>query len=376
MRRKAFCVLSRLQRNIRDPDMRLKLNRFWFSYFCVRIVYLLFTVFVYGRVSTLGDTDRYLAGGAGSVNGGFSSTALMDRIGGLASRLAGGNPLLSNLPFMLLSFFCIRWAVDALCLRQRMNRQLLFVLLSLPNFCIWTSVCSKECFGLWFSAILGVLFAHFLQGDFRLRRRDWLGAALCLIFKAQYFPFIIQALAFVWLSDKLALKASGQLLLGLLFISVDIGVLYFIRPLVDDLSFLMYAHFDSAGAQSTRDDIFLQAGDFYRNAPRGMFLAFFGPTLKEMIRQPMHLIAGLESLFILLLLFRLIKRSMQRLFLSGHFSPRWFFAVFLVVTGICFIHYPFGIFNPGSAIRYRTNFLFLFILVLSEWHIHDRTCYR
>ncbi len=215
---------------------------------------------------------------------------------------------------------------------------------------------------------------HFLQGDFRLHWRDLLGAGLCLIFKPQYLPFILQGLAFIWLADKLTLTSNGQMLLGAFFIILNIGILYFIQPLVDDLSFMMYAHFDLANAESTRDNIFLHEGDFYRQAPYGMFLSFFGPTLSEMIQKPTHLIAGMESLLIVFLMLFMVKRSLKRLcFLLGRLEPRYFFSIFLIITGICFIHYPFGIFNPGSAIRYRTNFIFLFILILSELYIHDTT---
>ena len=348
-------------------------DRFLFAYFCVRIVYLVFAVYVYGSVSQLGDTGRYLNGETSTWGQGNYSTSIMDWLGGFAASLTGGSALLSNFPFMLLSFFCVRWAVETLRLRQRMNRQLLFILLALPNFCIWTSVCSKECMGLCFSAILGVLCVHFLQGDFRLHQRDLLGAGLCLIFKPQYLPFILQGLAFIWLADKLALTGKGQMLLGAFFIILNIGILYFIQPLVDDLSLMMYAHFDLANAESTRDNIFLHAGDFYRQAPYGMFLSFFGPTLSEMIQKPTHLIAGMESLLIVFLMLFMAKRSLKRLCFLGRLEPRYFFSIFLIITGICFIHYPFGIFNPGSAIRYRTNFIFLFILILSELYIHDTT---
>lgn len=84
----------------------------------------------------------------------------MDTLGNVTGLISCGNPLLANLPFMFISFYCVKWTVDKLNFRQYVNHYLLFTLISLPNFCIWKSILSKETIGLVFNSIFGVLFIN------------------------------------------------------------------------------------------------------------------------------------------------------------------------------------------------------------------------
>ena len=85
------------------------------------------------------------------------------------------------------------------------------------------------------------------------------------------------------------------------------------KDVVNEYANMMYVHFDFDGS-STRDNLWLKDNDFFYEAPRGMFVAFFGPTVSEMMHTPTHLIAGIESC-ILLMLF---------LILGSHFFIGWF----------------------------------------------------
>lgn len=342
-----------------------KVNRFWCYYFFIRIFYLFFAVFVYGNLTTLGDTERYLGNPIHfSVSIFYNSTEMMDFIGGIVGTLSGGLNVISNLPFTLLSFYMIRWTIRELKLTGFINWYLLLLLLSLPNFCIWTSICSKEVFGLVFSAIFSVLIVNFLKDDYKIRLRDIFAAYLCLLFKPQYFPFILQGLLYIYFARKWCCTNGMRLVLGFLMLFCNGVFLYLIKDIVNEYAGLMYVHFSADEATSTRDNIFLHDNDFFTKAPLGMFTAFWGPTLKEMLEKPTHLIAGFESGVIFLLFLFLANRFIARFLILGWLNVTLFFSYFIIFSGICFLHYPFGIFNPGSAIRYRTNFLFLFIILL------------
>ncbi len=342
-----------------------RVDRFWFYYFLVRLFYLAFTVLIYERLTTLGDTERYMTASMSfSPNIFINSTRMMDFFGGILGRLGGSN-ILSHLPAMLVSFFTIRWAVEKLKFREYINPYLLFLLLSLPNFCIWTSVVSKETVGLVFSSILGVLIVEFFEGRYKLHFRDWMAFYLCAVFKPQYLPFIIQGLLFIMVAQKYCKTASKQLLLGLFMIAVNFGVLFAVRATVNELATSFPAHFLSTDALSNRNqDIWNDKDAVFTNAPAGMFISFVGPTFREMLAKPMHFIAGLEGYLIVFLFLKLALQFIVRNFMQGKFSPLYFFSYFIIITGIAFVHYPFGIFNPGSAIRYRTNFIMLFIILL------------
>lgn len=49
---------------------------------------------------------------------------------------------------------------------------------------------------------------------------------------------------------------------------------------------------------------------------------------------------------------------------NGIVNLRLIVSYSILFLGILLVHYPFGVFNAGSATRYRTNYLFLFIILL------------
>lgn len=348
----------------------IKYNQFWAIYLGIRIFYLLFTILVYSRLSTLGDSGYYMTTGLHfSWDTLINSTSFMSSIGGFFGYFLGGINVLSNLPFTLYSFWIVRWAIRKLELREYVPSYLLLILISLPNFCIWTSVCAKELAGLTFSAVYAVLIINFLKGDYKIRGRDILATYLCLMFKPQYFPFILQGLLYIYFAGKWCRSQRSKMILGLVFVGTNCLFLYLIREIINQYAGMMYVHFDMEMAKSTRENIFLADGDFFRYLPWGMFISFWGPTLGEMVEKPLHLIAGTESLIILSLFLILAGKFVARFLLLGKVNVTLFFSYFIIITGICFIHYPFGIFNPGSAIRYRTNFLFLFVVLLMYLYV-------
>jgi len=345
---------------------RCKISRFWLFYFAIRFFYLLFTIFVYARLTTLGDTHRYLdANIPFSLRIFYDSNYFMDFFAGTTSSFFRGNMLLSNIPAMLISFFVTKWVIEKLSLRKYVNNILLMVMISLPNFVIWTSVWSKEVFGLVYSAIIAVLIINFLNGNYKIKIVHMLGLYLCLLFNPQYMPFILQGLIFIYVSRKfLKHNSVGQFWLAFVFLCINISFLFAIRDIVNMYAGRMHAHFDFYFAGSTRDNIFLEDYDFFRHLPWGMFIAFFGPTLAEMIENPLHAIAGIESLMKILLFFYLSKYIYTRYVLKFRIPSLLPISYHIIFFGILFIHYPFGVFNPGSAIRYRSRFIFLFIILL------------
>lgn len=342
---------------------RIKVDKFWLYYFVIRLFYLAFSIFIYAKLTTLGDTHRYLTAPLSSltkISLFYNSTNMMDAIGSIFGILGGSN-IITNLPFTLISFFIIKWSIDKYQFRHYINNKLLLFILSLPNFCVWTSICSKETIALCFSAILGELLIEFLQGNYSIKKRHWFAIYLCLIFKPQYFPFILQGLCIAFIMNKYLKSLQAKFLFGIFVIVCNLTILYLISDIVNKYADVMYLHFDAPDANSTRDNIWLKENDFFYKAPTGMFIAFFGPTISEMLRSPVHLIAGIESIILIVLLLLLAQKFIYRIFIQYKLNIIIFFTYFIIITGIALLHYPFGIFNPGSAIRYRTNFLYLFI---------------
>lgn len=341
-------------------------RRIWVVYLLIKIFYLFFAVFVFSKLTTLGDTFDYLhAPLMISRQLFYSSTAIMAFTGALFRRIFF-NDALACFPLMLLSFYGIYYAVDRLNLYR--YSAYIILLFSLPNFGVWTSIHGKEAVGCFFCAVIAVILIKKLQGKYRLRWIDYFALFLCALFKPQYLLFILQAIVYLNIVHRFSDKKYFPLFLGLFIIAVNVIAIYLVRDLIDQLAKGMAVHFrsnDPGLAQSTRSELpWMVPYGFFRSAPYGMFIAFFGPTFAEMLKKPAHLVSGLESLTLvismLVLYSHVIKYNLSKL----RFNPKLFITYFIVFIGILFIHYPFGFLNPGSAIRYRANFYPLFVLLL------------
>ena len=112
-------------------------------------------------------------------------------------------------------------------------------------------------------------------------------------------------------------------------------------------------HFLNLPGRSNRYNIQWETiSDFLYNSLWGIPQGFIGPTLAESISKPIQLpvfLEGIAYLFILCYLFaKLLKIAYASNKLRVYILP-----YFLVTLVIIFVSYPFGIFNPGSALRYK-----------------------
>jgi hypothetical protein len=87
--------------------------------------------------------------------------------------------------------------------------------------------------------------------------------------------------------------------------------------------------------------------------------AFIGPRFTEILTSPLHIVTFTESMLLIAALAFFVIRRLPSIpiysFIMGGFTVFW----------IMFPNYPFGIMNPGSAIRYRTGWMLVVIVVLS-----------
>ena len=330
-------------------------DKIWFAYFLVKLFYLFFAKFVFSKLTTLGDTFRYLDGPlAWQANWFYSSTPMMDSLAGTSGKVLG--PYLGSMPFMVLSFLGVYYPVSKLQLPKKQLIGLL-ALLSLPSFGVWTSIASKEAVSVFF---MGIILAAYIDVYERrpINNKTIVAIALylCLVFKPQYMIGVFAIFSFTYISRKFQLRVFSKLFLFIFAIIFGVSILFYFRDLIDSLSKIMPAHF-SAEAGSTRENtIWVDQYDFFRNAAYGMYIAFVGPTVQEALSKPTHLLAWLESMIILtvfgalLLKYFLVsvrKSKLNVMFLAG-FS--------LAACWILLVHYPFGALNPGSAVRYRESF--------------------
>ncbi|WP_111640053.1 hypothetical protein [Marinomonas shanghaiensis] len=342
--------------------LKYKVDKIWFAYFVIKFFYMLFALFVYSKLTTLGDTYRYLRGDEAFGPGLWrDSTALMDTFGYSFSLLLG--PVLANIPFLVLSCIGVYYPVNRLNLTKN-QLIVLLALLSVPSFGVWTSIISKEAFGVFYLGIILGFFIDYIKR--KPNKRHFLVifcVYLCALFKPQYLIGIAALFTFVFISRKFSLRGFGKTVILALFFVFSFLALYIFRNEINELSFIIPMHF-SLDAGSTRENtIWVNDFDVFRNAPYGMFIAFFGPTLSEALSKPTHLLVFIESALIVGVFLCALLKLLLISFNTGRLNV-FFVGVFLTATlWILFVHYPFGALNPGSAIRYRENF-YAFLVIL------------
>lgn len=337
-------------------------NKYWFSFFIIKIFYMFFAVFIYSKFTTLGDSGSYIIGQKLNWdNFYYNSTSMMSFLGLIFSSILGN--ILVHLPFVLISFYGIYYSVEKLKLS---NNHLFYVLLllSFPSFGIWTSIISKEAIGVFcLGIILGYFIDLFENSKRKIKIIEYFAFYLLFIFKIQYFAAILSIWIFVKLSNLFKLKSKGKAFLLFLHCLITILLLYYFKDFINQLSFIMPNHFDLEAGSTRENTIWINDYDVFYNAPYGMFIAFWGPTILEIVEKPIQSLVFIESLVILLFFLYFIYKVSILIIRTGKVNVFYFTIFFMVLFWLLFVHYPFGVLNPGSAIRYRENF-YGFIVVL------------
>lgn len=340
----------------------MKFNKYWTLFFFIKFFYMIFALLIYSKITILGDTDRWMDGVIEYTDISkilFGSTAMIDYIGGISSKLFGN--LIGNLPFMLLSFYGIYYSVSKFVLSKK-QLIFLFFLLSLPTFSIWSSIAGKEAIGVFFMGIiLGYIINILEYNRYKLKLIEYFAFYLMFVFKAQYSLAIFSVIFYIYLSRKFSLSKFGKLNLLIIHIVLTIIVFYIFRNIINELSFIMPKHFSLDGGSTRENTIWINDYDVFLNAPYGMFIAFWGPTFSEIINKPIQSLVFIENFFIMsFFMFFLFKFIVK---LSNYKVNIFAFTLFIIpIFWLLFVHYPFGALNPGAALRYRENF-YAFIVV-------------
>ncbi len=319
-----------------------------FAYRCVMTV--LAETFVVGFTS-LGDFGGFGANHDLEITGSWFLVpeAIVANIAVLLSRVLFGNAMLVSLVFQALAFYGLYRLLSAL---EPWYRTRLLPLLFLPSFALWSSITGKEAILVFALGIVSAYLIDVHHGRERLRLPDLLGAFLLMVFKPHYGA----ALLYFFGVSISARYIQPRAFVGFMLGALSLLPLYFYYEVLSEISFQVLPHFVGG---STRAAFWIAPDDVYLKAGYGMLLSFIGPTLPEALRaaNPLHVITFCESMILIAYLLYLglaqIRwMSLYNLFLAS-FSLFW----------ILFANYPFGVMNPGGAVRYRTGYM-LFIFVL------------
>lgn len=335
----------------------------WALFFSGRLAALVVTTVLVGGMTQLGDTERYLQGLDEYVglDEGAVSTWIMFALGGMFN--FSGIGLLANLPCLAIFSAAVYWSANRLNLAGK-DLIAFLILMSLPSISIWTTIHSKEAIVGAASVVIGTHIVRILRKDQTSLIPGWVELLALLtvaVFKPQFMAAIAPAIVGLTLLSRMRVGAM-QVLAVLAYPIGTVLLAIAFSPLMNDLAFELPRHFHLEARSTRPNDIWLEENDIFLSAPYGMLISFVGPTIEEATRDLLSILAFSESMLLLLLAGLVVIRQVrfgQGIRLTG---PQ----AILLLTSLAvllFVHYPLGALNPGSAIRYRTGFLPMLIII-------------
>lgn len=317
----------------------------------IKLLGVLFATRIFASYSPLIDSNLYLSNFYSNV------PMLRTRVVQVSANFISGitGPFLTHLIFGLFS------VIGFIYYYVRGGRSYLILLfLLLPSSLIWTSIVGKE--ALFFGGMGLCLFIWSKFSVEKLDRFDWVwlifGFLLCLLMRPHYGI----SLAWLFTSTALAKRFDGGAAPLLLICYVILGlVIYYF--LWDQLLSHGFGAIEST-ARASRFDFFsidpknTQGFEKFKQlVPLGTIVGVIGPLPSELIDRIEFSPFFLEG--ILILLFPFINALM------AHKQDFIYKAIFFRIFWLCLlpgifylmvVHAPFGLLNPGSAIRWRVNF--------------------
>jgi hypothetical protein len=360
-------------------DLKLFKSTFFLRLLAIKVFGTLFGTFVYSRFTSLGDSGRYLSAEAEfSVNTLTERTSFADLIFG---RLASA---FSDIGASMLTSVLLGYIIYYLFFRsyKYVPKATFWVCLLLPHFIVWSSSAGKEVI-----ALIGFMLVVKSCVDLAIYsthslKQTLVGVALGLVMRPHYFIaysylFVLTYIAARKKTTKFLKLSNGVLLsLLILFLIPSVVILalsygYWVTFLSDIMSTSQSYFLPFQGAGANRLDIsWGEPWDFFANFWWGMPASIIGPTILESLRRPLFIpvfFEGVLSFYLIFhLLFQLLRSSKEeskyRYIIILGFIPALILALI--------VHYPFGLFNPGSAVRYKQSlaplFYFYPLLLIAE----------
>lgn len=346
--------------------MKVKLQKFWLGLYLYRCFYSIAAQIIIPRISVLGDAKRYQrASLPQSLDFLADKTKFTEAVGAVFATVSGENVFIINILFQSIGFIGLYVFLKSL---DPSERRIATPLLLFPSFTLWSSVASKEAIFICAMGIICGYISGLYKGQNQIRWYHLVAFYLLLLYKAHYSI----AIAVVIVATKLAFKFISQdrIWFATIVPLLSLIPLYIFREKIVELSFQIEVHF--AAGESTRENFWIDQYDVFNKAFEGMIVSFVGPKLSEVLAEGslLFLITFLESIVILIyLLYFFLKRKLSKIPLERYA---------IGISGLLwlmFVAYPTGVLNPGSAIRYRTNY-FLFIVLIFVVILRNSSYYR
>jgi len=331
-----------------------------FLYILIKIVGTLFALHVFNHFTPLVDSKLYIDGYY--INDGNFRTELIQKITTLIVELS--NPLLTHTIFSLFS------GIGIFILSYTMKNKFILLLLLFPSALIWTSIVGKEaiyygCFTLilavWSMQISNVK----ARKGFVLHMMTSILLAVCLILRPHYTIPLIYLLSTCFVFYTFDSKKIQLILIAIILVCTASLISYlFIMP--ENLIARGYGAVDETARASRfayynidllNPHLIYTKGLLFRD---GIF-GIIGPFPSELLIRLEFIPFFIEGITILL--FPIAIGCMFKDTKNVQIYKKYFYyALVPAILMSIIIHAPFGILNPGTAIRWRVNFELIFYL--------------
>lgn len=322
--------------------------------------YALFAFFVFSKFTSLADSNAYLDGHYLERDDIFSTAYLMSFVGNAFGEV------FANVIACVISVLAICYLIFK---DKNLNKNLCFYLLlaMTPSFGVWTSILSKECFVLLgFSLLIGFIVDVLENKRLYPNVFQCLGGVILVLFKPHMvLPVIITY--FIIVNSRVFRNSYVFLVMVFTYIVVFSCIIYSLTDVIYEYTKIIPYHFSMSSNSTRINDFWIEKYDFFYYMPIGMVIGFVGPKLDEALNNITMLPYFFEGLWsFLLLIFIFIRIAKPE---SGEVNVYYAtIAIFFILT-VLIAHYPFGVFNPGSAVRYRSGYyfpIFVFLNIIKD----------
>lgn len=325
------------------------------------------------RLTSVPDTAGYqafgysqlgglLAGGPGIVETGplmqQNATMITQIVGGVFHILFGGNAVLINIGFQSVAFVGLVYLLQGL--ESARTRAFVLLLAMTPSFTVWSSIASKEAIVVFLCCVLARYVVDIHHNRDRLTFLRFAALSLTLGVLYIFKPHFLPAFLFVIGTSKIARHVRQPATITLLSAAASIFALYLVRDRVDQFARLVSGWVSVEPGNSSRAEAFIvHQYEVFTKAPEGMLRAFVGPTWNEAAEGGLALISYIESVGILVALAIFVAWRLPRM--PVYSATIALFTLFWTM----FANYPLGVMNPGTAVRYRTDYIVLIFLAVA-----------
>lgn len=253
-----------------------------------------------------------------------------------------------------------------------LNKFLFVSCLALPHFMIWSGIVGKEALAICGFLLLIRSCVDLIVGNKTQIIPLLIGLFLALIIRPHYALAYIYLLVVSFIISQCRLRIVGYLSPKTSLFVLFVCIFYIIFLLVffnEFYSTYLLAFMDRTqsyflaytNSNANRWDIdWRNPSDFIFNLGWGLPISIIGPTFSEAVIRPIILPVFLEGCFSLLLLCFIFGTMLKFAINNSKYSSVIIWGFIPAILLGLLINYSFGIFNAGSAIRYKQSLAPLF----------------